>query len=149
LQVVPSEHLLDRVNEASSCLTGLLTKRRQSSISSIGLGRDINLPQPANWLALQEAASVDPQRFAQCSSIASIGFVFAPALWLDQDHFVTTVVSQHLDEPVVEATDFQDGNELHSIAKSIASESGKERGDLLRLRRHLTRLNHISVFITE
>jgi hypothetical protein len=44
---------------------------------------------------------------------------------------VTVVVPQHLDEPIVEATDFQHGDVLLIVAQTLAGEISEESVDLL------------------
>jgi hypothetical protein len=50
---VTSKNVLDSVDDTGPCLAGFLAKHGQPPILLIRGGGDIDLPQPADWLALQ------------------------------------------------------------------------------------------------
>ncbi|HWL09451.1 MAG TPA: hypothetical protein VNQ76_13670 [Planctomicrobium sp.] len=72
---------------------------------------DVDLPQSENGLPLQETIPVDPQQFAQGGRITPVGLAAFAFFRLNEDDFVTAIVPQHSNPPVIEATDFDDGNE--------------------------------------
>ena len=51
---------------------------------------------------MKHATTVDPQQLAQCGGITAIGLLLFSIIGLDQDHFVTAVVVQHVNQPVAE-----------------------------------------------
>jgi hypothetical protein len=53
------------------------------------------------------------------------------------------------DQPIVEATNFQDGHEGFTVPQSFASELRKEGVDVFRMRRYLPSLQDIAVLIAE
>ena len=93
LQVVTPEDVFDHVDDASSCSAGIFAKCGQSSILLIGCGRDIDLPEAADWLACQQAMPVDPQQFAQRRGVSPIGLLLFSFFGLDEDHLVAAVVA--------------------------------------------------------
>src|SRR6476620_6311101 len=107
LHVVASEHVPDFVNEPSSCLANLLAERRQPAILLIRRGSDVDLSQTANRLAVQEPVPVDPQQLAERRGVASVGLALLSVVRLNQDYLVASVVLQHTDQPIIEATDFE------------------------------------------
>ena len=129
--------------------TGVFAECGQPSVLLIGGGGNVDLPQPTDRLALQQTGSVDPQQFAERRGVATIGLALLPFFGLDQDHFVAAVVLEHPDQPIVEAADFERGDERFVIAQSLAGESLKELVDLLGLRRNLPRQHNIAVFIAQ
>ena len=74
------------------------------------------MPQTADRLALQQTGSVNPQQFAERRGVATIGLTPLPFFRLDEDHLLATVVFEHVDQPIVEAADFEDGDERFVVA---------------------------------
>jgi hypothetical protein len=62
---------------------------------------------------------------------------------------VATVVFQHPDEPLVEATDFQDRRERFIVGESPTGELLKKGVDLCRLRRNLSSQQDVAVLIAK
>lgn len=99
------------IDNASPSAADVFAQHSQPSHLLVGSRRDIYLPESADRLALQKAIPVDPQHFTQGSRIATIGFSPFAFFWLNENYLVTTVVSQHPDEPVVKAADFNHSDE--------------------------------------
>ena len=54
-------------------------------------------------------------------TLTEIRLPFLPVVRLDQDHLVAAVVLQHADQPIVEATDFQDGHERFGLSQTLVT----------------------------
>jgi len=98
---------------------------------------------------MQEAITVDPEQLAERRGITPIRLAFLAVVGLDQYHLVATIVSQHANQPIIEATDLQDGHEGPTIAQPLTGELLEKGVDLLRLGRDLAGLQDIAAFIAE
>ena len=58
------------------------------------------------------ASPVGPQELAQSSGITTVCLTTFAFFGLDEDDLVAAIVLEHADEPIVEATDFDDRDEL-------------------------------------
>src|SRR5262249_55028088 len=72
-----------------------------------------------------------------------------PFLRLHEDHLVAAVLVQQADEPVVEATDLEHGDEGLARGQPLAGELLEEGMDLLRLRRDLPGLHDVPALVAE
>ena len=77
----------------------------------IGAAGDVDLPEPADRLALQQALAVDPEQLAERGRVTAIGLALLTIVGLDQDDLVAVVLLQQANQPVVEATDLEHGDE--------------------------------------
>jgi len=59
------------------------------------------------------------------------------------------VILEHANQPIIEATDLQDGHEGPTIAQPLTGELLEKGVDLLRLGRDLAGLQDIAAFIAE
>jgi hypothetical protein len=89
----------------------------------VGAAGNVHLTQAADRLAMQQTIAIDPQQLAQRSGITSIRLAFLPVVGLDQNHLVAAIVSQHANQPIVEATHFQHGHERLAIAQPLTRKS--------------------------
>ncbi len=149
LQVVTPEEVFDHVDQASSCAAGIFAEGGEASVFLIGGRRNIDLPQATDGLACQQALLVDPEQFAQCCRVPPIGLLLFSFFGLDEDHLVAAVVAEHADQPIVEATDFEHGDERFIATQPLAGEVLKESVDFLRLRGDLPSLQDIAILIAE
>ena len=115
LQVVAAEDVFDFVHDPRAGLTLFFPQGGQPPILLIHLVGDVHLPQATDGLTRQEAISIDPQEFAQRRGVTAVSLAFLPLFRLDQNHLVTAVVMQQADQPIVEAADFQHGDERFSF----------------------------------
>ncbi len=81
--------------------------------------------------------------------IAAIGLPSLSLIRLDEDHLVTTVVTQQADEPVVEAAHFQHGDKRFAALQPLTSEVLEKGVHLLGLGGHLPGLHDIAVIVTQ
>ena len=144
-----AENLPDLVDHACPRHTGILAECCQAPILLIGRGRDIDLPQTTDRLALQQPGAVRPQQFAQRGCIASIRFSFLSFFGLNHDHLLAAVVIQHPDQPIVEAADFEDNHELLATLQTLAGELLEECMDFLWPRRDLPSQQDITGFVSK
>src|SRR5262245_24930959 len=144
-----SQNLLDLVDETRQIHTGILAQRGQPPVLLIRGASDVDLPQATHRLALQQTTAVDPQQLTQRRGITPIRLAFLAVVGLDQDHLVAAIISQHANQPIVEATDLQHGHDRLTVPQPLASESLEKSVDPLRLRRHLPSLEDIAVFVAE
>jgi hypothetical protein len=149
LQVVPPEHVPDLVDQARPCLAGLLAQRGQPAVLLVGAAGDIDVPQAPDGLALQQAITMDPQQLAQRGGVPPIRLAFLAVFELDQNHLVAAVVSQHANEPIVEAADLEHGHEGLAVVQAFAGELLEEGVDLRGLGGHLPGLHDIAVVVAE
>ncbi len=98
--------------------------------------------------ALQKSLPIDPQQLAQSSGIASVGLAQLPVFRLDENHLVAAIIVQHLNQPVVEATNLKHRDKRVVRTHPVTSELLEKRLDLLRLCGHLTG-QHIAVVVAE
>jgi hypothetical protein len=100
-------------------------------------------------LALQQAIAIDPEQFAQRGGVTAVGLAFLAFVRLDQNRFATPVIVQHANQPVVEATDLEYGDECFVRGQPLAGEPLEESVDLLGLRRYLASLKDVAVLVAE
>ncbi|WP_437222070.1 hypothetical protein SH661x_002617 [Planctomicrobium sp. SH661] len=73
---------------------------------------DVDLPQPADGFAFEEAIPVHPQQFTESRCITPVGLAAFAFLRLNEDDLVAPVIPQHPNQPVVEPAHFDDRDEL-------------------------------------
>jgi hypothetical protein len=146
LQLVPPQDVPGLVDQARPGLAGLLTKRGQPPVLLIAAAGDIDVAQTADRFALQQAVAVDPQQLTERGSVTAVGLAFLALLGLDQDYLVAAVISEHANQPIVEAADFEHGHERLAVAQALAGELLEEGVDLLGLGGHLPGLQDIAAF---
>ena len=66
---------------------------------------------------------------------------------MNQHDLSALPLAKLLDQPIVETTDFEDGHERLAVDHTLAGEPLKKLADLRRLRRDLSRLDDIAVFV--
>ncbi len=130
-QVVPSQNVFDFVDDPCSLASCISAEYRQPPIVLVNFGSNLDLPQSLYRLTLQQTTAVDPQQLTECGGVATVCLLFFSLLRLDEDDFLTAVVVKHVNQPVAEPADFQNGNKRLTIAEPFAGKLPKELVDLL------------------
>ncbi len=82
---MPSQQVLNVVDDLRARLAGLLSESRQTPIPLIGHVAKLHLPQTAHGLARQKTRSIDPQQLTQRRRITPICLLLLALFWLKQD----------------------------------------------------------------
>jgi len=104
-EVVFPQQMLDLVDRPCALLAHALPHRRQLSVFSLAIGRQLDTANPLDFLACQETLTIDPQELAQRIGVSAVGFLPGPLLGLDQNRFSAAVFAEEFQQPVVEAAD--------------------------------------------
>lgn len=108
LQVVPSQDVFDTVDGLGMSCFGVTPQVGQAALLNLNRIGNVNDFEVANGLAGFNSMAIDPEVLAELGGIAAIGFSAGAVLRLNQHDAVTAKVTQHLDQPVVKATNFDD-----------------------------------------
>ena len=116
----------DPVDQLSFVVAGFFAECGQSAVLLIGAVGDLDLPEAPDRFAGEEAIPVDPEQFAQSGRIPAIGFAAFTFFGLNEYHFVTAIISQHANQPVVEPADFHHRNERFVVLSTTLGELVEE-----------------------
>jgi hypothetical protein len=146
---MPTEYRPDLIDGSSAVGAGVFAERGQSSLPELDGCRLFDDAEFCDWLAVSDSVAIQPEQFTQLGCIASIGFSFAGIFGLDQHDFLATEVLEHLDQPIVKSTDFDDRLEAAAFFSAAGGQFLKETNHFLGLGANLFTKQDVSNFITQ
>ena len=149
LQVVTTKDAANPVDGAAYLDAGVFAKTGQPSLVILlgaGLEDDLEL---FDGLLICDLVAVKPKQFTECSRITFVRFSFVGVFGLDKQDFVAAEVLEHLDQPFVEATDFDDRPETAVRFQASLRQSLKELGNFFRFGTDLSPEDNVAVLISQ
>ena len=71
------------------------------------------------------------QQLTECGGVAAIGLLLFSLLRLGQDHFLTAVVVEHVNQPIPESTDLHDSSERFPVSQPQLERSVDDEKELI------------------
>ncbi len=149
LQVVSAQDVFDLIDRSAAGRSGIFAERGQSSLLQLNRIGDVDDLELVNSLAGGDAIAEQPQLFAQLGGIAPIGFSTVGLFGLHEHNSIAAKVLQHLQQPVVEATDFDNRPEATIILKTPPCQAFEELEYFFRLGADLSPQNNVPQRITK
>ena len=146
--VVLVENAFDLVDDSCALLYQMLSEVGElSDLSVLWIGGK-NASNAVGPLTASESFSVIPEEFAEGVGVTFVGFMHGGVIGLNDDDFGATGFSEFLEQPVVEATNFDDGH-VASVFSCFFNEGGEKIVNIVTIGTDLSFLNDIALFVSD
>jgi hypothetical protein len=128
---------------------GVFAQARQSPLLTLNAGPLVNDFQFFDWLLIDDLIAVQPEQFTQRRRITFVRFSFVGFFGLDQQDSLAAKVLEHFDQPVVEATDFQNRPEATALFGTLGGQLSEKLDSFFRSRADLSPQDHVTVCVSQ
>ena len=148
LHIVLVENAFDLVDDSCALPHQMLPEVGElSNLGVLRIGRK-NASNAIGTLSTAKPIPVIPEQLAEGVGVTFVGFMHGGVIGLNDDDFGTAGFSEFVEEPVVEAANFDDGH-VATVFSCFFDESGEKFVNIVTIGTDLAFLHDIALFISD